>query len=76
MELDGIRIDAGDIYLTIQWFEHITGIFGLDLVYIVYCDNPTQFQSHNQIVYGNIQITQVSVRHHQSLYMAMNYNGN
>ena len=59
VELDGIRLDSGYNYLTIQLYEQIPGIYGSDFVYILYCDNPPQAQSHTQIVHGNISTTQV-----------------
>ena len=32
VELDGIRLDAGDIALEIQWYEQIPRIYGSNLV--------------------------------------------
>ena len=45
VELDDIRLDSGDIYLTIKWYEHITGISGSDLVYRLYFGNPYKFRA-------------------------------
>ena len=59
VELDCIRIDTGDIDLTIQWYERITGISVSDLVYRFYCDNHPQVQSHTQLVHGKILTTQI-----------------
>ena len=85
VKLDGIRLDAGYISLTIQRYENIPGIYGSDLVYRLYCDNPTQVQIHTKLVYGKISMTQIyeyaerhtstrnKFRHNQSRYMAMNY---
>ena len=58
--LDCIRIDTGDIDLTIQWYERITGISVSDLVYRFYCDNHPQVQSHTQLVYGKTKMAQIS----------------
>ena len=54
VELDGIKLDAGDISLTFQWHEQIPGISGSYMVYRLFCDNSPQVQSHNQVVHGNI----------------------
>ena len=59
VELEGIILDTEDIALTIQWYKQITGISGSDLVYKLYCGDPTQVQIHTQIVHGNILITKV-----------------
>ena len=60
VELYGIRLDVGDIALTIQWYEHIPGVSGSDLVYRLYCDSPTQVQIHTQLVHVNISMNQIS----------------
>ena len=59
IELGVTRIYAGDIDLKIQWYENIPGISGSYLVYIFYCDNPTQVQSHTQLVHGKMSMTQI-----------------
>ena len=33
IKIDGIRLDRGDIGMTIQWYEQVTVIPGSDLVY-------------------------------------------
>ena len=60
IKFDGIRLDCGDISLTIQWYEQFSGIGESDLVYILYCAQLPQIQSHDQLVYGKIVMTQVS----------------
>ena len=40
VELDGIKIYAEDIGLKIQWYDHITGVLGSDLVCRLHCANP------------------------------------
>ena len=60
VELDGIWIDDAYIYLTIQWYEHITGISVSDTVYRLYSDDFTQVQRHTQLEYGNISMTRIS----------------
>ena len=45
IDLYGIRIDTGYIFLTIQAYEHIPRIYGSDLVYKLYFDNPPQVKS-------------------------------
>ena len=69
VELDGIRIDAGYIALTIQWYEHIPGISWSDLDYRFYCNNPPLVQKHNQILHGTISTTQIfgTVERHNSI---------
>ena len=61
VELDGIRLSARDISLKIQWYDQIPGIYGSDLVYRLYCDNPPQFKIHAKFVYGIISMNQISV---------------
>ena len=60
-ELYGIRLDARDIFITTQWYEHTPRISGSHMVYILYVDNPPQVQSHTQLVHGKILMTQTSV---------------
>ena len=60
VELDGIRLDDGDIYLIIQWYENIPGIYESYLVYRLYYDNPPQAQIRTQIVHGKISMAQIS----------------
>ena len=60
IELDGIRLDAGYISVTIQWYEQITGISGSDLVFRLYCDNPPQVRIHTKFVHGKISMTKIS----------------
>ena len=60
IKIDGIRLDRGDIGMTIQWYEQVTGIPGSDLVYELECGQPPQVQSHTQLVHGKIAMTQVS----------------
>ena len=52
IKLDGIRLDCGDIGLTIQWYEQVSVIVESDLVYILYCVEIPQAQSHTQLVHG------------------------
>ena len=59
VELDVIRLDAGYIAPTIQRYEKIPGIYGSDLVYILYCDNNPQVQRHTNLVHGNISMNQI-----------------
>ena len=59
VELDIIRLYYVYIALTIQWYEHIPGIYVLDMVYILYCDNSPKFHSRNQLVHVKISITQI-----------------
>ena len=59
VKLDGIRLNAGYIYLTIQRYEKITGIYGSYLVYRLYCDNPLQVQIHTKVVHIMISTTQI-----------------
>ena len=49
VELYGISIDDANISLHIQLSEYIPGIYVSDLVYRLYCDNPTQVQSDTQL---------------------------
>ena len=58
VDLDSIRLYSGDIVRTIQWYEKITGISVLDLVYRLYCDNPPHVHSHTQLVHIKISMTQ------------------
>ena len=60
IKIDGIRLDHGDIGMTIQWYEQVTGIPGSDLVYELECGQPPQVQSHTQLVHGKIAMTQVA----------------
>ena len=60
IKLDGIRLDAGDISLTIQWYENISGVAVSYLVYRLYCYNPPQVQVHTQLVHRKISTTQTS----------------
>ena len=60
IKLDGIRLDCGDIGLTIQWYEQVTVIIESGLVYRLYCGQIPQVQSHTKLVHGNIAMTQVS----------------
>ena len=60
VELDGIRMDAGDIYLTVQGYEKTPGIYWSGMVYILYCDNHPQVQIHTQLVHRNISMAQIS----------------
>ena len=88
VELYGIRLDAEDIYLTSQWYEHIPEIYVSDLFYRLYCDNPPQVQSHTHILHGKISINQIygtaerqtsaiyKISHYHSQYMSMYYSGN
>ena len=57
--LDSIRLDDGYIDIPIQWYEKITGIYGSDMFYRLYCDSPPQVQIHAQLVHGNISVTQI-----------------
>ena len=57
VELDGFRLYVGDMDITIKWYEQIPGIYGSDLVYIIYCGSPSQLQSHTQLVHGKISMT-------------------
>ena len=59
IEFDGIRVNAEDIALTFHWYEQISGIYGSDIVYIFYCYDPPQVQSHTQIVHGKISVTRI-----------------
>ena len=74
VELDGIRLYAGDIALPIQWYENIHGIYGSYLVYIFYCDNTPQYKSHTQLVHANISTVKISgtaERHTSARYKIM-----
>ena len=55
-----MRLDAGENALEIQCYDQIPGMYGSDMVYRLYCDNPTQFQSHTQILHGKISMAQIS----------------
>ena len=59
IDLYGIRIDAEDIAITIQWYEQIPGMYGSDLVNRLYCNNPLQFHSHTQLIHVKISMTQI-----------------
>ena len=59
IELVGISLDAGYIYLTIEWYDHINGISGSYLIYRLYCYHPPQVQSHTNLVHGNISMTNI-----------------
>ena len=59
VELYGISIDDANISLHIQLSEYIPGIYVSDLVYRLYCDNPTQVHNHTQLVHGKISMTQI-----------------
>ena len=54
IKLDNIRLDCGDIVLTIQWYEQVHGIVESYLVYRLYCGQIPQVQIHTLIVHGNI----------------------
>ena len=60
VELYGIRLHAGDIDLTIQWYEKTTGISVSDPIYRLYFDKPPQVQRHTQLVKGKISMAQIS----------------
>ena len=60
VELDVIRLDAGDIDLTIQWYQLILGIYISDLFYRLYYYNPLQFQKHTHLVHANRSKTKFS----------------
>ena len=68
IDLYGIRIDAEDIAITIQWYEQIPGMYGSDLVNRLYCNNPLQFHSHTQLIHVKISMTQIygTVERHPS----------
>ena len=60
VELYGIRIDAGDIALTIQWYDQITGISVSDMVYRLYWENNPHVQIHTQLVHVDISTNQMT----------------
>ena len=59
VDLDGIRLDAGKIALTIQWYEQILVVSVSDLFYRLYYENPSQSQSHTQLVHGKTSTNQI-----------------
>ena len=61
VELKGISLDSGDTDLTIHLYEQIPETSGSDLVYRLCCDNPSQVQSHTELVQGNISMTEIYV---------------
>ena len=58
-ELYCIRLDAADIYIAIQWYDNINGIYGSDMVYRFYCDHPPQVQIHTKLMQGNISMNHI-----------------
>ena len=71
VEFDGIRLYSGYIDLIFKWYENIPGISGLYLFYRLYCDINPHFQSHTQLVHGNISTTQIygiAERHNSARY--------
>ena len=60
LTIDDIRLDRGDICMTIQLYEQVTRIQGSYLVYELECGQPPQVQSHTQFVHGKIAMTQVA----------------
>ena len=46
INLDGIRLDCGDIGFTIQWYDQVPGIFESDIVYRIYRGQLPQVQSY------------------------------
>ena len=54
-----MRLDDGDVALTIQWYDQIPVIYVSDMVYRLHCDNPPQVQIHTHLVHGKISMTQI-----------------
>ena len=53
-----LRLDCGDICLTIQWYEEVPRTVESYIVYRLYYGQLPQFQSHTHLLSENIATTQ------------------